>query len=360
MRSPVLLAAASAALTTLTTSLAAQGPTFTSPYGFDTVEGSSKHDYILFSYNRMRWQQMDSTAIGTGAKVLRSIAWRRDATSAATAQYTARTLDIAILMADAQPVAATSTNFDSNYLRPPTTVFTLKSVNLPDWTAPPATTPAPFNAKLTFDVPWVYLGQSAFLWEVRADNNTGIGSTYGNDFQSQSGSLSFGTNTGTALGTGCVVGGQAAPFQLDCTINNYATNFRITATASRGPASAPTVLHVDVSNANLTVPGLCATVLALPRLSLAMGNTNAMGTATLLVDNIPWNPTIVGAQLFLQAAALDASQPVIPIALSNGRQNTVPTTPNPPGTSRIYEYWITTSMRAPSAWTGGLIAQFEY
>ena len=51
--------------------------TFTSPYGFDTTEGNTNHDYILFKYNKMRWQQIDHTPVGTGVKVLRSIAWRR-------------------------------------------------------------------------------------------------------------------------------------------------------------------------------------------------------------------------------------------------------------------------------------------
>ena len=343
-------------------SLSAQFQTFTSPYGFDTTEGNTNHDYILFSYNKMRWQQMDSTAVGTGAKVMRSLAWRRDSTSTARSGWIARSVDITLILAEAQPIGATSIDFNANYAGTPTTVFTTKTVQLPDWTAVPPTPPAAFDVKLTFDVPWVYFAVRNFLWEVRADNNTGVGSGYGNDFQTQPGTLTFSTNPGTALGTGCVATGRSSPFMLTGSVNNYATAFRITMNATNGPANAPAALHLDVSNANLTLPSLCTTIYALPLVVLSLPNTNAGGDTTLLLDNLPFNAALVGTNLYFQAAALDAGIPYVPAALTNGRHHTVPTTPVVPGCSRIYEYLISppNNMRAPSSWTGGMIAQFEY
>src|SRR5690606_38033876 len=151
-----------AAATVSSVALSAQ---FTSPAGYLTTEGSSNHDYILFKYTDLRWQQLDATNLGQPAMIQR-ISWRRDGTSAFNAAWTARTLDIAVYLADSVLPAAISDNYDANYKSPPVNVFVSRPVNLPDWTQPPPSVPAPWDFQIQLDQPWVYTGLEPFLWEL--------------------------------------------------------------------------------------------------------------------------------------------------------------------------------------------------
>jgi hypothetical protein len=361
MRSHLLLGGFAAALAA--SAIQAQTPTFTSPKGLDTVEGNSNHDYIMFRYNKMRFQQIDSTNTGAGPRVLKTIAWRRDGTVTGTARndWVARTTDMTVILSEAVPMGSATVNFNTNYLGQPTTVFTTKNVNLPDWTALPTTPPAPFDFKLTLDVPWLYAGVNNFLWEVQSDNLSLLSSDYGNDYETSTGTFTPASNSGTILGVGCVVPPNTLPFLLSNTVYNHASKFRIVTSGSRGPANSPALLFADAIDSNLTVPGLCTTLHAMPTLIIPLGVTSGTGAiASTTTDNLAYDPSLVGAQVFFQAMALDTAQPGIPIALTHGRVNTIPNPPTPPVTARLYEYSTGTSMRAPSIWTGALVTQYEY
>jgi len=338
--------------------VSAQG--FTSPAGYLTTEGSSNHDYILFKYDDMRWQQLDDTSLNQPATNVQRISWRRDGTSGADPAWTARTIDIEVVLSHSVPAGSISERFPANYTGNTATVFASRPVNLPDWTQPPAATPAPWDLVLQLDTPWPYAGTSPYLWEVRVRNNQSA-SDYGNDFQSISGTTGT-SNSGTLLGTGCTATGQTSSMALSSTIKNQVTRFRIAYNLTNGPITQPAYVNLDLSNANLTVPGLCTTVFATPLIPIPLGTTDASGDVQgFSIENIAFNPALVGVQLYSQAIALDPGQPGIPVALSNGRLNTIPSTPaNPASVTRGYAYRLSTgSMRSPSVWTGGIVTRLD-
>lgn len=343
----------------LCSAIAAQA--FTSPAGYVSTEGSSNHDYILFRYSDLRWQQLDATSVGQAPTAIQRISWRRDGTSPADPTWAARSIDMSVWLSNSVTPGAISENFDANYSGTPVQAFAARTVNLPDWTQPPAAPPAPFDFNLQLDAPWVYLGTEPFLWEVRTTTNTAA-ADYGNDFQTITGSTGS-SNTGTAIGTGCIATGQTTAMSLTATAKNLFTRFRIGYGLLRAPATTPAILFIDGVNSNLPIPGLCTNLIALPTLQLPMGVTDAAGAlSSFSIENIPFQQSTVGVTLYSQALAIDAGQTGLPIALSNGRSNTFPATPATPAqVTRVYEYRLTTggTMRAPSVWTGGIIAQFD-
>ncbi len=345
------------ALTVLTSALASQG--FTSPAGFLATEGSSNHDYILFKYNDLRWQQLDDTSRGATPSQVTRISWRRDGTSALDPTWIARTLDIKVVLSDSVPAAAVSEGFDANYLGTPTVAFASRPVNLPDWTAQPAVPPAPFDLNLSLDAPWVHTGLNSYLWELQITNNTS-NADYGNDFQSITGSAGS-SNTGSVVGTGCIATGQTTAMTLACALRNQITRFRAGYTIARAPANAPAVLFIDGANANLPFPGLCANVVAMPTLQVGMGAADATGALSFAIENIPFHPSTVGVTIYSQAFAIDLGQAGLPVAVTPGRSNVFPAPPATPTTvSRVYEYRLAAgTMRAASVWTGGIVTLLD-
>ncbi|MGE0142142.1 MAG: hypothetical protein AB7I19_18345 [Planctomycetota bacterium] len=343
----------------LSSSLLAQG--FTSPAGYVTTEGSSNHDYILFKYDDLTWQQLDATSVGQPAAVVQRISWRRDGTAAADPTWTARTMDVEVVLADSVLPGSVSENYSANYLTAPTVVFTSKPVNFPDWTANPGVSPAPWNLALTLDTPWVYTGVNPFLWEVRTRNNASA-SDYGNDFQSISGSTGAST-TGTSIATGCIPTGGSVAMALAGLAKNQFNRFRLAYTVTNAPASTGVFLNLDFVNSNLTLPGLCTTLVAAPTISTPIGSSDPSGAVPQFnLDNIPFNPAVIGSSIFAQALAFDFAQPVFPIVLSNGRSLTFPNTPttSPADVTRVYGYRLASgTMRAPSVWTGGIVTLLD-
>lgn len=341
----------------IASALAAQG--FTSPAGLITTEGSSNHDYILFKYNDLRWQQLDDTSLGINPMQVTRISWRRDGVVALDPTWIARTIDIKVVLSDSVQAGAISEGFDANYLGAPTVAFASRPVSLPDWTAAPAVPPAPFDLNLTLDAPWVYTGVNSYLWELQVTNNAS-NSDYGNDFQSATGSTGT-SNSGTIIGTGCIATGQTAAMTLACALKNQVSRFRAGYTVTRAPALAPAVLFIDGANANLPFPGLCANLIAMPTLQVGMGNADAAGAITFALENIPFQPSTVGVTIYSQAIAIDVGQAGLPVALSPGRSNVFPATPATPTTvSRVYEYRLAAgSMRAASVWTGGIVTLLD-
>ena len=348
-----------------TSHLFAQG-TFTSPKGFDTTEGATNHNYILASKVGLTFQQLDGTNRGTVA-ALKSIAWRRDGTGATNTTYTARQLEMEVLMADTI-VANVSTVHSANYKNPPTVVFTKKMVNAPDWTQMPVSAPAPWDLKAPFDTSWVYLGIDDFVWEVRVTQNSAVTGTtgldYGFDFDyiGQSGATFSAAATATNIGTGCISTGRTAAFSLAGSLNTHANRLRLVASGSNAPSSTTVVLFVDAVDSNLTVPMLCGVARALPTLTFPLGTSSATGSvASVTFDNLPFAPYFVGVPLVMQSVAIDMGQAGFPVSLSNGRRYVIAAPPSNVGTiARVDSYLSGTTTTAPSQWTGGLITQFAY
>jgi hypothetical protein len=339
---------------------------FTSPAGLLTTEGGSNHNYILFARPGMRWQQIDSTSVGTAYTDIKQISWRRDA-GAANSSYVARTIDLSVLMAHSD-VKNVSLNYDNNYLAPATTVFTTKTVNLPDWTAAGSGTgPEPWSIAAPFDTKWSYNGTDHLLWEVRYSSNSAVpagtaSANYGNDFQETTGVFSTSTS-GSLLGTGCVATGRTSTMSLTGTFYNHGSKFRFTQAVSNAPSNAAVFDNLDLSDPNLPLPGLCQPVRAAPTIvSLPLGTSSATGSVSAVTfDNIPYSSGLVGVDLFFQALALDTGLPGIPVALSNGRRYTVPANPSLPAVARVYQYPLSSGTLTNSGpWTGGIVAKFDY
>jgi hypothetical protein len=354
------LAAGAAFLLGLPALAAAQ--TFTSPSGYDSVEGAGRHAHVLASTTALSWQQIDSTTRSASARTLTSIAWRRDGTTATNAAFAARVVENLTVRLAHSSLAAISVDLDQNYKDTPAVVFGPRNVNAPDWRNQPAS-PAPFDFKLTFDTPWVYNGRDDLLWEVRADKVTPAPTALANypfDFQPASGSFRT-TLRGTSVGTGCTATGQTRSMVLATLMHNTSARFELQASFNFGPANAPAVLFLDVQDANLTVPGLCAAVRATPLVLLPLGAGSPTGAvASSWLRTLPYIPSLVGANLWLQAAALDTGRTGIRLALSQGKRQTLPATPAVPNVGRVYTYTTEGCTLTQEPQPGGVIAQFEY
>ena len=263
--------------------------------------------------------------------------------------------------------ANVSTTHANNYLGTPTTVFTKKFVNAPDWTALPASAPAPFNFKVIFDSQWVYTGVNDLLYEIRVAQNTYAGTAFTNypydfDYIGQSSAVFSTTATGVANGTGCTSTGMTSLFKLTGSIYTHPNRLRMAMGTTYAPATTPVSLYLDTVDSNLTIPGVCAVLHALPTIEIPLGTSTATGSiATKTFDNLPYNSSFPGVQLHFQAIALDLGQAGLPVTLSNGLIVTIASPPANVGTiARVYSYLSGASVTAPSQWTGGIITQFEY
>jgi hypothetical protein len=228
--------------------------------------------------------------------------------------------------------------FNENYLGAPTVAYTRKPTNLPDWTMRVGSGAVePWSLRLPLDVAWSYDGVRDLVWEVVWDGSTATGS-YTTDRASGSGSV-FSSSTGTVIGTGCTATGRTSAFSLTTIGYTHLTNglMRLRVSASNAPSTAPLTLMADAVNSNLTVPGLCATVIALPVLQVALGTSSATGALAALDLHLPWLPALQTTPVYLQAITVDPGQPGLPLALTQGRRQQWPAAPTTPGTA-AYTY----------------------
>ena len=157
----IRLLAAAAALAGLTS--AQTSARYITPRGAEFFEGNSASDIMLGNWNpNTRTQQIDNNLVGTGFPLIRLIGWRRNGTGGVGA---AKSTDVTVIMSHADYNTVTNT-FANNYKDPPVTVFTRKTVNLPDWNTATTLVPAPFDVVLPLDVPFLYNNTDALLFDV--------------------------------------------------------------------------------------------------------------------------------------------------------------------------------------------------
>jgi hypothetical protein len=346
----------------LSISLPAQG-TFTSPFGYDTIEGATNHAYILGDRVGLTWQQIDSTLRGKVLSV-KSIAWRRDGTLATSANYVSRTMELEIFLANSELTNISQTH-SANYVGTPTQVVKKKTVNAPDWTTAPTTAPAPFDFKVPFDTSWVFLGKNDFLWEVRVTKNSytgGVFSNYPFDFQYvvSGGSFSNPSSTpsaNTMLGTGCTASGQTSPFNLSTILYNHGVKFRLQNSVTNAPATTPVNAYFGIRDPNLAILGWCERIHVDPLFLLPLGNSSSTGTVSpMTLDNIKYQKNLIGFPIFAQAGAVDTGKGLF--LLSNGVKFAAASDPVYPKVGRVYTYNLTSGTTTSGPWTGGIIAQF--
>ena len=301
----------------LSSLVVAQG--VTSPRGLNSVEGNTV--FYHWQGNR-RFQQIDQGQAGT-PMVIQSISWRRNGNVAQTPG--ASTLDFKLDLGRGN-FGAVSTLLDNNFLAGTrTSVFNQTAVNFPDWTAN-VPGPAPFDFKVVLPTPYVYTGTDALVIDFVHLNGSATGLLQTDrDFI---GSTSH--TAGTLLGTGCVASGNTAAFSHTSGMLNAdvlptpVNGMRLQFGGNYAPAGSPVTALLDVVNQNLSGI-LCKTLYAGPLvtipLGMPVGTTNTIPTISY---GFPNNPAAVGAVLYSQLLALDASQTPLPIAISNGRQTTMP------------------------------------
>ncbi len=296
----------------LTAGLTAQ---VVSPVGFGSIEASSNNTYP-FTGSAFTYQQIHSDLRGTPRPVT-ALAFRRDGTL--TSAYAARTVVVDVWMGDGDRATATTT-FATNFATTPTQVMTNRTVNLPDHSAVPVALPAAFDTVLTFDVPFVYTGVQDLIWELRMSSNT-LTTSYPMD------AASGATNTpvnGNAMefGTGCTT--PRGVMKLRWTGSTTSTQHSIRWSVTNGPASSQGAVVVG-NLVGVPLPGFCDTIRTDGAFFSLSGTTSSTGTlATPTTLTFPYNPSFAGFPLAAQAVVLDATQPGIGLALSNGLLVTIP------------------------------------
>lgn len=322
----------------LATSLAAQNY-YVQPAGYEGVEGNSSTG-IPFSYASARIQQSDSNRIGAPMAAISALTFRRDRSAGASA--TARTIDVTVLLGK-NDINAFSATFATNWLSPPTTVYTRKPTNLPDITTGPPVPPGPFVVTIPLDLTYAYDGVDSLMWEILVDN--GVTGTYSMDWVSAATTTTGATST--QLGTGCTT--PNGVMSLTTTFSATVTTLNLSFSTLRAPSTAPVVLALGVSDPNLQLPGFCTAVRTDALVQVPLGTSSATGTLSAVVLPLPWNNSFASQNLFSQVLSPDASQAGLPIAFSNGRMSPTPATsggPAPTGIKRTY------SLTSSSATTG--------
>lgn len=323
----------------------------TSPRGLDTTEGNTS--FLHFTSSRI-YQQIDNTHRGSQFAV-RSLGWRRNGTgSGGGTNAPARTFDLEVRM-DQVSMAKLSRVIAQNW-RNPTVVFARRTVNFPDWTGLNGS-PSPFDFSVTLDAPFPYLGNDALLICFDYTNNSATsGVNVDRDFTGAS------TSTSTALGTGCTVTGGTAPFLHGMRLENNgpgmpAYGMRIRVDGSRALAGANVFANLAFADSNLTVPGLCTTLHALPTITVDLGRSDPTGVLPECSLSFPHTPSAVGTTLVTQLLQLDPGQTSgIPVALSNGRRAVMPSNASTVHEC-IYQWATLPDPDGTVIWGGGIVMQ---
>lgn len=297
----------------LVSSLAAQSYTV-SPAAFTNYRGNTNNT-IPFWYAAARYQQIHGDLKGS-PKALQGMTFRR--AQSATA---ARSMVLTINLGDSS-YAARSTTFASNFTGTPVTVLPQTTVNFPDWTTPSGFVPEPWTTVIPFTTPFPYSGVNDLVWEMLVDGST---TTASRPTDAYSGTTVTMYAALAPLGKGCLVGTNTLPMTqtMNVTTSTTTGNLSFGGSIARGPASAASVMMVGIVNLDLTIPGLCEKLFPLTVWSFNF-NLSTSGSGSMTTLTTPHNVAWAGAQVFSQTAALDANQPGLPVALSNGTAVTLP------------------------------------
>jgi hypothetical protein len=303
------------AATALIAGLSAQQNTFTSPKGYESIEGgtvATSLQPLAQAFWGSRWQYIDAGQRGPSPRTISKLEMRRDGL-----QYLwhvmPTSVNLGVLMAhtDAQ---ALSTTFASNYKTAPVVVLPPTSVGLPGLSSsPPIQPPAPFTIAFPFAQPFVFDGAHDLLWEfvvLLPQSATGypvdavVGGTGGGSGSVVSPPGGCQTPNGTFALTGAIPQTSGAGLT---TLGFYAAG---------GPGNASTWLALGLSNPALD--GLfCAQVgtsaeVAVPYATNALGQLGTAANLLTVAFGFPGPITIHG-----QLLALDAAQPLLGVDLSN-------------------------------------------
>ena len=316
----------------------------TSPIGLDTTEGNNAFNHFTGS---RRFLSVDNSHSGSPL-VIRQLAFRRNGGVTQTSAGP-RTFDLTMDLGEAN-FGELDATYDNNYLPGTrTNVFPQAQVNFPDWN-PNLGAPAPFDFTVPLSTPWVYTGVNALVIDFIHQNNSSTGGvSVDRDYAGQ-----ISGTAGVALGTGCTVSGAVGTFSHTAflyNLNGQPTpnwGMRLRVAGTNAAPNSAVLLFVDYQDPNITGV-LCADLHALP-LILFVLSTNAAGAVTDHYYGFGYDASLVGAQFYTQLATIDPFQPNFPVALSNGRQITMPA-----GTSGRHNACYGWNTYPNAAVTGGLL-----
>lgn len=332
--------------------LPAQTNYVSSPAGLLSTEGNAT---FYLGTNR-RYQGIDNTHSGK-VMVLKSFSLRRNGTTstANTAGNVDVTLDIGLAN-----MGIMFGEMDKNHLTGTRkNVFNKTGVAFPNWGGSTTNPPAKFDFVVPFTTTFLYLGKNALIWDLVLKNGP-TGGQVDRDY------VFYKSQTASSLGGGCTVTGQTSPFSHTMSLQNNGAampNFgmRLVAGASNGPKNSPLLLSLAASDSNLTVPGWCSKVHAVPLAMVPLSKTDASGQLLNHFLGGPYSATAAGFRICSQLFGLDAGQ-VGSIALSNGRIGNIPLPPN--GGHEAAYIWCSLSTTPNGSnyifYGGSIIAQFAY
>lgn len=352
--SPRLVLAAFAALLFIHAAAAQQQ--ITSPAGFLAVEGQTNFNHFD-SGGARRFQQIDATHVGSGGFLIQSIAFRRDGgPNGGGSNEPPCTMDLEITLGEAN-MSLLSARFDENFL-PGTRqiVFVKKQVNRVDWTGNVGT-PAPFDFVLYLDTPFAYSGQSALVIDFTYENFVWLGAATGGSSLDRA-FLPYTQTTAVNLGQGCTATGQTFPFTHQMSLQNGGggpLGMLMRVSANGAPGNSAVWLLMDSQDLNQAVPGLCATLHSGGLAVLPLGVTEPSGTLPSLYFSFPHESSLIGASVVTQLVSLDFNLP-IGLALSNGRQATIPADPSAGASPLCAYHWASgPTADAPLFFGGGIV-----
>ncbi|MBK8976551.1 MAG: hypothetical protein IPM29_11595 [Planctomycetes bacterium] len=335
----------------------------TSPRGFEAAEGNST--FTHFSVADRRFQQVDNTQQGQ-ALLVRSLGVRRDGgPNGGGIVAGARRADLEVTMGIAN-FGVLHAAFDDNYVPGSRQVtYVKKPTSLPSWTGN-AGTPAPFDFVMLYDAPYAYAGRSALIIDFTHENlvyGGGSGNAGGSSVDREFASAAFGV--GTPLALGCTATGMTGTFVHTTRFENNGPGWRdhgmrMRYSASGAPVNSPVYLNLDFSNANLSIPGLCTTLNALPTISLLAGISSSAGSVQDTSLSFGYDAALAGATFVTQLLALDAGRPGIPVVLSNGRQSNMPADPTGSPQACAFGWCFLPENSGTLFFGGGFVLQLGY
>jgi len=286
------------------------------PIAFYHSEGNT-HDNTLVNAPYQRWQQIDSDSLNN-PHIVKFVRFRQDS-FATTANAKNRTIDAQITMG-AGLLQSFGNDFDANYL--PFTkqvIMNRTTINLPDWSQLPSAPPRPFDMTFPMNFIWSHNGFTNLVWEIEVWGGSGS-ADYHVDADSASGTA---VATSTALGTGCTTNTGVFTNNTSLTVTNFDANYSLGLGVTGAPIGSPITFMLGTSDPNLAI-GMCSSLRVLPAITVPIGFANASGDVSVSIGATNYNPAWVGIQLFTQAVGPDASQPFLPLALSDGAQTAFP------------------------------------
>lgn len=301
----------------LSATLGAQSHTV-SPPGFASQPGDFQSTDPFFDA-AARYQQVHgdvATPATVSAISLRQAQWP-------VRSMPARTLDAELWIGAGDEAAMTST-FASNWLGSPAIAMQRRSVNLPDWSQAPASSPAPWSVTFPFDQPTTVGTNGDLLWELRIHSTTHAGFYWADAYQAQGIAL----GRGGPVGTACTASMFPFPvtFQVELQARRATREFAIQAVSVNYPPNEAGAFFIGVQDSSLAIPGLCAPLRVTPLFGIP-ATVSGRGVLPFTIATWPFDPAAVGFGLRLQAAAMDPGRPGLPVVLSQAWVGSLPDLP---------------------------------